>query len=113
LAWNHSSKAEDIIGHINPASVKEVNGEVVATGWIDQGTPRGRETWRLAKSATLGFSFGYLTIDAVKRADGVREIRKLDVFEVSATPTPMNNRTRVLSTKAVDEHSEVRTRHTT
>ena len=30
LAWNHSSDPEDIVGHINPASVKEVEGEVVA-----------------------------------------------------------------------------------
>ena len=44
----------------------------------------------------------YLTIDAVKRADGVREIRKLDVFEISATATPMNAGTRVLSTKAAE-----------
>ena len=29
------------------------------------------------------------------------EIRKLDVFEVSATPAPMNPGTRVLSTKAL------------
>jgi hypothetical protein len=40
---------------------------------------------------------------AAKRADGVREIHRLDVFEVTATPTPMNNGTRVLSTKAVED----------
>jgi hypothetical protein len=86
LAWNHSSKAEDIVGRVDPASVHEVGGEAVASGQVDQDTDRGRHVWRLAKSQTLGFSFGYLIIDAVKRADGVREIRKLDVFEVSATP---------------------------
>lgn len=107
LHWNHRSDPSDIIGHINPASAREVNGEVVASGWVDQDTERGRETWRLAKSGTLGFSFGYLVTDSVKRGD-IREIRKLDVFEVSATPAPMNNRTRVLSTKAVGEHAHVR-----
>jgi hypothetical protein len=49
-----------------------------------------------------------LVTDSVKRADGIREIRSLDVFEVSATPTPMNNATRVLSTKAIDEYDRVR-----
>jgi HK97 family phage prohead protease len=109
LHWNHRSDPEDIVGHINPASVKEVNGEVVASGWIDQDIPRGRETWRLAKSDTLGFSFGYMVTDSVKRDDDIREIRKLDVFEISATPAPMNNETRVLSTKGVDERAHVRT----
>ena len=63
-----------------------------------------------ARSYTLGFSFGYLIPDggSVKRADGVREIHRLDVFEVSAAPAPMNNGTRVLSTKALDEHDRIR-----
>lgn len=33
----------------------------------------------------------------------MREIRQLDVFEVTATATPMNNGTRVLSTKIEDD----------
>ena len=105
LHWNHSAEPEDIIGHVNPATVKAVDGEVLAEGWIDQDTERGRHAWRIAKSGTLGFSFGYLIPDggAVKRADGVREIHKLDVFEVSATPTPINNGTRVLSTKGLED----------
>ena len=53
---------------------------------------------------------GDVVIDAVKRADGVREIRELDVFEVSATPTPMNGDTRVLSTKALHDLDQVRTK---
>jgi HK97 family phage prohead protease len=100
LAWNHSSDPEDIVGHIKPDSVEEVDGEVVASGWVDQDVERGRQTWRLMKSGTLGFSFGYKIDDSIRRADGVREIRKLDVFEVSATPTPLNQGTRVLSTKS-------------
>jgi len=101
LAWNHSSAPEDQVGHINP-SVKAVNGEVVASGWIDQDTERGAHVWRLAKSGTLGFSFGYMVTESTPREGGGRHITGLDVFEVSATPTPMNNGTRVLSTKAAD-----------
>jgi HK97 family phage prohead protease len=102
LAWNHSTAAEDIIGTIDPASAKAVNGEVVVTGWIDQSTPRGAEAWRLVKTGVLGFSFGYLIPDggAVKRAGGGNHIKELDVFEVTASPTPMNNDTRVLGWKA-------------
>jgi Caudovirus prohead serine protease len=104
LAWNHSSDPEDIVGHVEPESVKAVAGEVVASGWVDQTTERGAQVWRLMKSGILGFSFGYLITNSVERADGVREIRGLDVFEVSATPTPMNGATRVLSTKSLIDH---------
>ena len=30
LAWEHSTKAEDIFGHIEPMTVRNVDGEVVA-----------------------------------------------------------------------------------
>jgi HK97 family phage prohead protease len=100
LAWNHSTEAEDIFGHIDPSSVKEVEGEVVAGGQVDLDSKVGREAWRSFKNRTIGFSFGYLITDSIKRAEGIREIRGLDVFEVSATATPMNGATRVLPTKA-------------
>lgn len=100
LAWSHLTDPEEIVGHVDPASAKAVNGEVVVDGWVDRGTQRGRQVWRLVKSNTLGFSFGYLVTDSVKRTDGVREIRGLDVFEISATATPMNADTRVVSWKA-------------
>ncbi|HMF60773.1 MAG TPA: HK97 family phage prohead protease [Vicinamibacterales bacterium] len=106
LAWQHSPKAEDQIGHIDPALVKAVEGEVVASGWIDQSTDRGKHAWRLVKSGTLGFSFGYLTLAATKREGGGNHITELDVFEVSATPTPMNHDTRVLGWKSTEDLRE-------
>lgn len=101
LAWNHSSKAEDQIGHIKPDSVKAVKDEVVAGGWIDQTTEVGGHAWRLVKSGTLGFSFGYMIVEAAERKGGGLHITELDVFEVTATPTPMNGDTRVLGWKSV------------
>lgn len=102
LAWNHSTAAEDIFGHIDPQSVKEVDGEVVAAGQVDLESKVGQEAWRSFKSGSIGFSFGYLIPDggSTKRKGGGRQINELDVFEVTATPTPMNNDTRVLSVKA-------------
>lgn len=102
LAWNHSSAPEDIIGHIDPSTAEKVGSEVVAAGFMDQTTAKGAEAWRLAKSGTLGFSFGYLITAGTNRKGGGRDIIGLDVFEITATPTPMNNDTRVLSTKAVE-----------
>jgi HK97 family phage prohead protease len=103
LSWNHSTKAEDIVGHVDPQSARNVNGEVVINGNVDLSSAQGGEAWRSFKSGSVGFSFGYLIPDggSTRRKGGGRNITELDVFEVTATPTPMNNDTRVLSTKAM------------
>ena len=72
------------------------------SGWIDQSVERGKQAWRLVKSGTLGFSFGYLIADAVKRDDGIREIRELDVYEISCCSVPMQHSTRVVGWKGAD-----------
>jgi hypothetical protein len=102
LAWNHSSKAKNIIGSVDPNTVKAVDGEVVAKGRVDIDSTVGREAWRSFKSRAIGFSFGYLIDNATNLAGGGRHITERDVFEVTATPTPMNNATRVLDVKALD-----------
>jgi hypothetical protein len=113
LAWNHSIAAEDIIGHIDPASVRVLDDwKVAATGWIDESVdPAGKHAWRLVKSGTLGFSYGYLIPDggATKRAGSKSglHIKELDVFEITATPIPANNATGVLSWKSVQDRDAV------
>jgi HK97 family phage prohead protease len=110
LAWNHSTKPEGILGHIEPMTVRNVDGEVVAGGQVDLETKVGQDAWRQFKSRSIGFSFAYMIPDGgyTDRDGGGKHITELDVFEVTATPTPMNNDTRVLSTKAaVDDDDEV------
>jgi HK97 family phage prohead protease len=104
LHWNHSSDPEDIVGGVDPASVKTQGGEVLAAGKVDLDTERGREVWRLMKGGVVGFSFGYLIPEggAVKRAGGGRRIVQLDVFEITVTPAPMNAGTRGLSNKSAE-----------
>jgi Escherichia/Staphylococcus phage prohead protease len=89
LHWNHSSDPEDIVGNVDPITVREVDGEVVAGGWVDRDTDRGQQVCRLMKSGTLGFSFGYIVTAATGRPGGGREITQLDVFEITATTAPM------------------------
>lgn len=107
LSWDHSTDAKDIFGSIDPESVREVDGEVVVTGQVDLESEVGKEAWRSFKSRTIGFSFGYLIPEGGASIKGdTRHITAIDVFEVTATPTPMNNDTRVLSTKAMEEAAE-------
>jgi len=102
LCWAHSVAPGDVIGHVDPATAKNVAGEVVVDGWVDQSTERGKEAWRVVKSGTMGYSFGYLVNKASKMPDGTRLITKLDIFEISACVNPMNSDTRVLEWKSRD-----------
>jgi HK97 family phage prohead protease len=103
LAWAHT---EDVVGNVDPATVRVENAEVIVAGQIDQTTELGMEAWRLVKSGTLSFSFGYLIPDggATKRPGGGLNIKELDLFEISVVPVgPANNDTRILSFKTADE----------
>lgn len=105
LTWHHSTKAEDVFGAIDPESARAENAEVVVDGTVDLESERGKQAWPLMKAGVIGFSYGYLVPDggAVPNTKGGRDISALDVFEVTGTITPMNNGTRVVSTKAWDE----------
>jgi HK97 family phage prohead protease len=107
LSWNHSVDDGDIIGHIDPATAEAKSDEVHVNGWIDRSIPRGEGAWRLVKSGTLGFSYGYLipTGGATKRAGGGRHIKAMDIYEITATPAPMNADTRVTGWKGIDKEA--------
>lgn len=104
LAWNHT---DEVIGHIDPATARVEKGEVIADGYVDQSIPRGEEAWRLVKSGTLSFSFGFLfdpKTGATKLPNGRYRVKELDIFEISVIPVgPANNDTRVLSFKSAEE----------
>lgn len=102
LAWAHT---DEVVGHVDASTVRVANGEVIVKGWVDQSIPRGEEAWRLVKSGTLSFSFGFLIPagGATKRPGGRFHIKELDVFEISVVPVaPANNDTRVLSFKGLE-----------
>lgn len=110
LAYKHT---EEVVGHIDPASAAVENNEVVVKGFVDQSTERGQVVWRLVKSGTLSFSFGFLfdtKTGAAKLPGGRYRIKELDVFEISAVPVgPANNDTRVLEWKSIEERDRVLT----
>jgi HK97 family phage prohead protease len=107
LAWQHlADNPDEIIGHIVPDSVKAIDGEVHADGWVDRDTARGKQVWRLIKGGVVGFSYGYLILDADVREDGGRTLKAIDVFEISVTATPANAGTRVVSWKSTDQQPE-------
>jgi uncharacterized protein len=103
LHWDHSSEPEDIVGYVDPSDMEETKAGLTVKGKVDLETERGREAWRLLKANSVGFSFGYLATKSHERGDGVRVLDEIDIFEVTITPAPANNRTRVLGLKSASD----------
>lgn len=99
LHYNHDP--DEIIGDIDEMWESDAGLEV--SGRVDLDDELGRKVWKSLKRGRIAFSFGFLTVKSRERPDGVKELLELDIFEVSVTASPMNNMTRVLSTKSMDE----------
>ena len=52
------------------------------------------------KAHRVALSFGFVVTDEFKRSDGIRELREIDLFEISVVPAPANQDTRFLSLKS-------------
>ena len=102
--WNHG--ADEIVGHVDPQSMHETSDGLEVAGKVDLDTERGRNVWKLLKANRLAFSFGYMPTKARQRG-GTRELLEVDVFEISITASPANNRTRVLAKKSIDQRRYV------
>ena len=100
LHWDHESDPESIVGTVDPLSMEETSDGLRVEATLDlEESALARQVWRLVKSDSVGLSFGYLVTDERERGD-VRELHKIDLFEVSLTPAPMNPEARVLSWKS-------------
>lgn len=110
LAWDHSTKAEDLIGIIDPRQMEETGDGLIVGGKVDLESARGREAWRALKSGSIGFSIGFLAQRSRPRRGKGRDLLQLDLFEISATATPMVFESRVLDTKAAEPGVAAETR---
>jgi HK97 family phage prohead protease len=107
LHWNHSGEAADIIGTVDPGSMRETPEGLRVKGKLDlEDREVAREAWRAMKANSVGLSFGFMVTRKRKRDDGVLELQEIDLFEVSVTPAPANPDTRVLSMKSVGQKSD-------
>jgi hypothetical protein len=102
LSWGHQTTAEAIIGSVDPSSMTETGEGLLVSGKLDiSDSEKAREAWRSVKSRAVSLSFGFLVLKSHKRDDGIRELTELDLYEVSLTPTPANQDTRILETKSM------------
>jgi len=75
--------------------------------WSITNTRAGEDAYKLIKDGVLdSLSIGYRTVEADDyNADGVRLIRKIDLFEVSAVAIPANRNAVITDVKSFDRHS--------
>jgi HK97 family phage prohead protease len=103
LHWNHSPVPKDIVGSIDPASMRETDDGLFVRGKLDIAkSDNARDIWQLVKNSVVSLSFGYLATDKATRADGVQELHEIDLFEISIVPAPANADTRILSYKSAE-----------
>lgn len=101
LHWDHMTEAENIIGTVDPSSMREVKDGLEVKGMLDlEENSTAREAWRLMKKNAVALSFGYLVLSDAKDSDGVRELKDLDLFEITITPAPANPDTRFIDMKS-------------
>lgn len=102
--WDHRGEAENVIGEVYPATMSERDDGLYVEGKLDLDSSKvAREAWRSMKRNRAALSIGYLVLDKSRRPDGLLELREIDLFEVSITPSPANPDTRVLSTKHAED----------
>ncbi len=69
----------------------EENDEGLFGRWSIIDTRAGTDAYKLIKGGALdSLSIGYMTLEADYREDGVRLLRKVDLYEVSAVAIPAN-----------------------
>ena len=96
----HKGSAENVIGSIDPRTMAEREDGLYVEGKIDIADSKiAREIWRSMKRNRASLSIGYLVLDKATRADGLVELREIDLLEVSIVSQPANADTVVLSTK--------------
>ena len=102
--WNHGGQASDVIGWVDPASLRETDEGLYVRGQLDlEDSKVAREAWRSMKNNSVSLSFGYMIGKSKARFDGVRELLEIDLFEISVVPAPANAETRFVELKAASD----------
>jgi HK97 family phage prohead protease len=65
--WDHRGEAANVIGFIDPASMRETAEGLQVAGKLDiSDSETAREAWRSMKNGTMSLSFGYITTKSRK-----------------------------------------------
>jgi HK97 family phage prohead protease len=92
----------ELIGGIPVLDVEDSAEGLKGTAWINLEVQRGREAYAFAKQKVIkSFSIGYSTVKSERDANGVRELREVELFEISMVPNPANLKAKITDVKAI------------
>jgi len=98
MLLNHNTS--DIIGVWQ--ELKEDQNGLIVKGLINLDTVKGRETYSLVKQGAMsGLSVGFMVKDRDYN-DDIRYIKKADLYEVSFTAFPANEKAKIYDVKSDD-----------
>lgn len=98
MFYQHNS--HDIIGGFPSSEIKETDKGLEVTGHINLDVQKGREAYALAKQGVLtDFSIGYTVGDYAIKEDGIRDLKEIELWEISLVGEPMNQLARVTDVK--------------
>jgi HK97 family phage prohead protease len=95
LLWQHD--IDQPIGRWS--AVKEDSRGLLARGRLSLGVAKADDARVLARDGILGMSIGYRTVDAAY-VRKVRQLRRVDLIEISLTPSPSNTAARITAAKS-------------
>jgi HK97 family phage prohead protease len=102
MLWQHNR--EEPIGVWT--DIKTDDHGLVLTGQLALNTQKGRETHELLKLGALdGLSIGFIAVDTEFNSKGEREIKEVNLKEVSVVTFPMNEDATVMAVKS--EHPDL------
>lgn len=97
MLWQH--RADEPIG-VWTGFYEDERG-LRATGRLILDTQRGREAYALMKAGAIrGLSIGFVTLEEREGNDNVREIVKVDLWEVSVVTFPSNTEANVMGVRS-------------
>lgn len=97
MYFNHNSN--EIIGGFPVEKIRDDANGLYVEGQINLGVQKGREAYALAKQGVMqDFSIGY-TVDDYDLKGGVRQLKQLELWEISMVGEPMNPEARILTVK--------------
>jgi uncharacterized protein len=101
LLWNHQTS--DVIGSVQSMTEEPSGLRVKARLNLD--AMKAREAYSLLKAGDIsGLSIGFTIGDFKYASKGIREIKSLDLYEVSLVAIPANPQARIQSVKSAADH---------
>jgi HK97 family phage prohead protease len=104
VLWQH-----DMHQPIGKATVAEDEKGLAFEGQLIMASPRAQEAHALMKEGILdGMSIGYDTIDSDLTEGGVRQLKRVKLWEISVVTFGMNPKARINDVKTVDDFRTIR-----